>query len=307
MMSKQARAPAPGNEPPYDPAAARGADLPLNTTLGIVLGLLALAGFIAIAILVARGNPLPLDSAGLNWARSYHTPPALAAALEITALGSLPVVLLVLFLASAFLLTMQRRDQALLLWVATLGGAALNVVLKAAIARPRPPLTTAVHAGFFSFPSGHAMSSMVLYATLAYLIVRGTPPTFDVLSAPGSQGAPGSPGILGIPGTTGTTGIPGAPGTPGAPGAPGTPGAPNIPGTPSSLFVPTATTRALTIIVAIILILLIGASRVYLGVHYASDVIGGYLIGFAWADLCVLLYEAYHGQRGRDRGLRNGF
>jgi undecaprenyl-diphosphatase len=276
-MSKQARAPAPGNEPPYDPAAARGADLILNTTLGIVLGLLALAGFIAIAILVARGNPLPLDSAGLNWARSYHTPPALAAALEITALGSLPVVLLVLLLASAFLLTMQRRDQALLLWVATLGGAALNVVLKAAIARPRPPLTTAVHAGFFSFPSGHAMSSMVLYATLAYLIVRGTPPTFDVLSAPG------------------------------APGTPGTPGAPNIPGTPSSPFVPTATTRALTIIVAIILILLIGASRVYLGVHYASDVIGGYLIGFTWADLCVLLYEAYHGQRGRDRVLRNGF
>lgn len=35
------------------------------------------------------------------------------------------------------------------------------------------------------------------------------------------------------------------------------------------------------------LILLIGISRIYLGVHYASDVVGGFLAGFAW--LAVLL------------------
>lgn len=32
----------------------------------------------------------------------------------------------------------------------------------------------------------------------------------------------------------------------------------------------------------IILILIIGISRIYLGVHYPSDVIGGFLLGFGW-------------------------
>jgi undecaprenyl-diphosphatase len=40
---------------------------------------------------------------------------------------------------------------------------------------------------------------------------------------------------------------------------------------------------------AAVLILLIGFSRLYLGVHFLSDVVAGYSIALAWVALCVVL------------------
>jgi undecaprenyl-diphosphatase len=44
--------------------------------------------------------------------------------------------------------------------------------------------------------------------------------------------------------------------------------------------------RVYIITIALILTLLIGISRVYLGVHYPTDVLAGWSIGIAWAFLC---------------------
>jgi undecaprenyl-diphosphatase len=62
----------------------------------------------------------------------------------------------------------------------------------------------------------------------------------------------------------------------------------------AALLARNAPKRALRIYIiaaAILLTLLIGASRVYLGVHWPSDVVAGWMIGAAWALACSLAYS----------------
>jgi undecaprenyl-diphosphatase len=54
--------------------------------------------------------------------------------------------------------------------------------------------------------------------------------------------------------------------------------------------VPERAPRIYIIGAAILMILLIGVSRVYLGVHWPSDVAAGWALGAAWALACSLVY-----------------
>jgi undecaprenyl-diphosphatase len=210
----------------------------LFLVIGLGIMLLAVLAFAGIAVLVAEGVTQRFDNAVLLWLNRYASPALDAAALEVTALGSGFVTWMLILLASVFLWTTHHRYSAVLAWVALLGGALLNSVLKSLFDRPRPDLFEwrTPYAGHSSFPSGHSMTAMSVYAILAYLIVR---------------------------------------------------------------LEPSRRVRRLTLGVFAVVVILVGISRLYLGVHYPSDVIAGFLIGFVWATFCALGLEAVRYFRGR--------
>jgi undecaprenyl-diphosphatase len=208
--------------------------------IGLACSIGALLAFAALALLVVGGATQRMDEAILLWMYERSSPFLDSWALKITALGSTVVVMMVVLVASAFLWTSRHRYSVLLLWVAMLGSAVLSTVLKAAFARPRPELWDRVYAGHASFPSGHAMSAVVIYGTMAYLLLR---------------------------------------------------------------LERTRALRRLTAGVTVLVILLIGVTRIYLGVHYPSDVIAGYVAALSWAGFCALGIEAIQYFRRRRPGI----
>ena len=50
--------------------------------------------------------------------------------------------------------------------------------------------------------------------------------------------------------------------------------------------------RWITMLIAAVVIVSISVSRLYLGVHYPSDVLAGAVVGLAWAAFCMATLEA---------------
>jgi undecaprenyl-diphosphatase len=126
----------------------------------------------------------------------------------------------------SLLLAIGRRWRTLGYWLAAIGIAEMLVlVLKYTLGRARPHnIDTGL--AQFSFPSGHATSSIVAYGFLAFLLARGR-------SDRGKM--------------------------------------------------------AITLLAAAV-ITLIGFSRLYLGVHWFSDVVAGMSLGLAWVALLSIAY-----------------
>jgi membrane protein DedA with SNARE-associated domain/membrane-associated phospholipid phosphatase len=200
--------------------------LGLHLTIGLGLSLGALWLFAGIAEDIIHHDPLTqFDLTIAEAFRRHASPTGVAIAKGVSFLGS-PVFIAAWGLAVIGVLLVRRQYPLLLGLVAALaGGSLLDVALKLLFHRARPtwdvPLLTA-HG--FSFPSGHAMGSLVAYGMLAYLLVRAARSRWQ---------------------------------------------------------------RVAPIACAVGLALLIGLSRMYLGVHYFSDVIGGYAAGVVWLATCI--------------------
>jgi undecaprenyl-diphosphatase len=111
-----------------------------------------------IAVAALRGGPLD------------------AIAVDITALGSDAVIVLVIAVGAGTLWLSRDRLDAMQLLVAGVGASIAVGIAKLGFARPRPSVVPhLVHASGFSFPSGHALITTATYATLAIIARRHAP------------------------------------------------------------------------------------------------------------------------------------
>jgi len=65
--------------------------------------------------------------------------------------------------------------------------------------------------------------------------------------------------------------------------------------------------RLLAALVAALIILLVGFSRLFMGSHYPTDVLGGYAFGLAWGALVYTSLELYRHRRSARRSKATAF
>lgn len=185
--------------------------LPLR--LPLILILLSVAAWLA-----AVGGPASaLDRRAMVWLADLRpgAPGLTTAAIGLTWIGSVYGTLGSTAIAAGWQSLFGARRTAIWLIATVGGGRLIGDGLKLLVDRPRPDLTPwPVPVSSLSFPSGHAMNTMVAFTALAF-----------ALAAPRWR----RPAVAGV----------------------------------------------------ILMSLMIGATRPYLGVHWASDVIAGWCLGGA--------------------------
>jgi undecaprenyl-diphosphatase len=206
-----------------------------------VLALSVSALVFAVLFLVVRLRWAPVESIDRGVADDLNSAVAGHAAVvsvlhRVTWFGSNGVLWTVTG-ASIVVLCIRRRFQ-LAGYLAVVGGGVLvlDPVLKSLIGRARPVVPHSVAHGIGnSFPSGHALGSIVCYGAVLLVLLPGVPPRF----------------------------------------------------------------RSLMRIIVAALIIAIGCSRILLGVHYVSDVVGAWMLGIAWLGLSAYAVELSRHHSGR--------
>lgn len=217
-----------------------------SLTTGLLVGVLSFAvyAFLEIADEVGEGEWQAIDrELFLAFRDAGDTAVTLGpawvqeAAIEFTALGGIPVIVLITLLVCGGLLAARLPGHALFVFVSVSGGALLSTGLKTVYARPRPDLVDHLditHTA--SFPSGHATISTLTYLTLGALLAQ---------------------------------------------------------------IVPRRGFRIFVLAAAVFLAILIGVTRIYLGVHWPTDVAAGWALGTAWASLSFIVLTLLQMKRGR--------
>lgn len=164
-------------------------------TIARYLGIVALLGFALSAGATVLFFELADEIGAGEWLAEFDV--ALSAALRehlsfetlrvfsiVTHLGD-GVVLFGIGVVVFAVLAVRRQKLLAAAWVVTtLSGAVLNRLLKSIFERSRPLHDHGLTApDGWSFPSGHASGSMLVYGLLTYLVVRSTPPAWHIPAA----------------------------------------------------------------------------------------------------------------------------
>ena len=144
-----------------------------GTAPGLVVLSIAGVAFVLILDGVLSGSGVAaLDRPVLRFLAARRDSGATTVLRLVTYLGGTPFVVLIT-VALAMWWWRRYRRAALLLSAAVFGSGAITAAVKLLVARDRParPLAIDGAESGFSFPSGHSLSAMALYGTLAYLVV----------------------------------------------------------------------------------------------------------------------------------------
>lgn len=223
------------------PASRVAADVVvLLAGAALVLGLAAVFAEILDQVVDADGLTV-VDRPVVTWLAGHRTSALNGVEIAVTDLGGAVALVSAVAVTAVVAARRLRSWYPVLLAVAGLGGIQLLVaVIKVVIARPRPDLAgRIVEAGGYSFPSGHAASSLVGFALLAWLVC--------LLTTSGRVRA-------------------------------------------TAWLAAAAGTAA------------VGVSRVYLGVHYPSDVLGGWVLGLTWLAVVAVAARVWRTRGAVRRG-----
>lgn len=138
------------------------------------LCLLALLGWLSQEVL--ERESFSFDTTILWWLHRHSNATIDAVMTHITTLGNPEFVVPLVVISLGLLIWSRRFWTAQILCLTCLGALILNQGLKLVFAKPRPQLwTPLVVEHSYSFPSGHALGSAVLYGFLAVLLARQYP------------------------------------------------------------------------------------------------------------------------------------
>ena len=139
---------------------------PLIATIGIV----GLASCLLILFILAKlaeevleGDTFAFDTTFLLWLHQFANPNLDNLMLFLTNLGNPSTVVIVAGITVLLLWWRSYREETKVFVFACLGGLILNTGLKLFFSKPRPELWhRLIYEKSFSFPSGHALGSIVL-------------------------------------------------------------------------------------------------------------------------------------------------
>lgn len=197
----------------------------VRENLRLILAAAAVCIFLWLLEEVGEGELTKLDSGAYLLFVETLRQPWLTPIMETISELAQPVVLLVMLLTVEAFAPGRRPGVCTAVNLAC--AAALNILLKQIIQRPRPDGFRLIAETGYSFPSGHSMVAMAFYGLLAWMVWHYERNRF---------------------------------------------------------------VRWLCVIGFALVIALIGISRIYLGVHYASDVLAGFCISLIWLALFTKLF-----------------